>query len=464
MKKITTLALGLLLPCLCMAQTVSIVGSRFVKPETNKGDTPITVHYEGSTASKDWVGIYKTNQVNITETDGVESVVLGGNNDKTSYRWFYTDAVASADVSNKWISNYVLGEGCYLVMFFPNDGYNITSHEYLIVTPYTDFTMSTDKKVYAVGDPVVVTWSGAPANAEDWIGIYHEGHTPGGKDPGGKEQVSTSYRYVNENGGATGSMTLNVLGTPNYNLHDNNPDEPGEYYVTYLLNNGYTELFEHKFARVPYTIATTYKETDTNNSFDTSLTTVGIRRTIKVGYNTVCLPFSLTAEQVAAAFGTGTKVYAFSENSDDANNATINFTETNTISANVPVLVKATKASDSQVFENVTVVDVTDAKVAGKNFDFVGTYAPMTVAEGDYFIGGGKLYKSKGATSMNAFRAYIQAKTDAPVKMFIGDFETSINELNANPDLSEATFNVAGQRIAGMQKGINIVNGKKVLK
>lgn len=455
MKKITTLALGLLLPCLCMAQTVSIVGSRFVKPETTKGTTAITVHYEGSTDSQDWVGIYKTDQVNITETDGVESVVLGGNGDKTSYRWFYTNAVASADVSS-WTSNYVLGEGCYLVLFFPKNGYNITSHEYLIVTPYTDFTMSTDKKVYAVGDPVVVTWSGAPANAKDWIGIYHEGHTPGGN-----EQISTSYRYVDGN---NGSMTLNVLGTPNYNLHGNNPDEPGEYYVTYLLNDGWTELFEHKFARVPYTIATTYKETDTNNSFDTSLTTVGIRRTINVGYNTVCLPFSLTAEQVAAAFGTGTKVYAFSENSDDANNATINFTETNTISANVPVLVKATKASDSQVFENVTVVDVTDAKVAGKNFDFVGTYAPMTVAEGDYFIGGGKLYKSKGATSMNAFRAYIQAKTDAPVKMFIGDFETSINELNANLGQGEAIYDVAGQRIAGMQKGINIVNGKKVLK
>lgn len=456
MKKITTLALGLLLPYLCMAQTVSIVGSRFVKPETTMGTTPITVHYEGSTASKDWVGIYKTDQVNITETDGVESVVLGGNGDKRSYRWFYTNAVASADVSS-WTINDVLEEGCYLVLFFPNDGYNITSHEYLIVTPYTDFTMSTDKKVYAVGDPVVVTWSGAPANAKDWIALYHKGHTPGGN-----EQRSTSYKYVD--GDINGSMTLNVPGTPNFDLHGNNPDEPGEYYVTYLLNDGYTELFEHKFARVPYTIATTYKETDTNNSFDTSLTTVGIRRTIKVGYNTVCLPFDLTAEQVAAAFGDGTKVYAFSENSDDANNATINFTETNTISANVPVLVKATKASESQVFENVTIVDAADARVEGKNFDFVGTYAPMTVAEGDYFIGGGMLYKSKGNTNMNAFRAYIQAKTDAPVKMFIGDFETSINELNANLGQGEAIYNVAGQRISKMQKGINIVNGKKILK
>ena len=88
----------------------------------------------------------------------------------------------------------------------------------------------------------------------------------------------------------------------------------------------------------------------------------------------------------------------------------------------------------------------------------------MTVAEGDYFIGGGKLYKSKGNTNMNAFRAYIQAKTDAPVKMFIGDFETSINELNANLGQGEAIYNVAGQRISKMQKGINIVNGKKVLR
>ena len=430
MKKIiTTLALGLLLPCLCMAQT-SISINRVWAPGEN-----ITIHYEGSNYAKDWVGIYKYN------------------NPSPSIQWIYAEN-ASGDLT----FNSLNEENLYYAGIYENDGYTELDRKYFIVCERAkNFKMSLDKEVYTVGEPITITWENAPAFDKDWIAIYHKGHTPGGN-----EQISTSYKYVD--GNINGSMTLNVPGTPNFNLHDGF-DEPGEYYITYLFKDGYYEVFD----RISYTVVKgtkTFNETFENTFAPAKLLAdVTISRTIKEGYNTVCLPFDLTAEQVAAAFGDGTKVYAFSENSDDANNATINFTETSTISANVPVLVKATKASDSQVFENVRIIGPTaDPKVEGKNFDFVGTYAPMTVAEGDYFIGGGKLYKSKGNTNMNAFRAYIQAKTDAPVKLFIGDFETSINELNATPDLSEATFNVAGQRIAGMQKGINIVNGKKILK
>ena len=88
----------------------------------------------------------------------------------------------------------------------------------------------------------------------------------------------------------------------------------------------------------------------------------------------------------------------------------------------------------------------------------------MTVAEGDYFIGNGALYKSAGNTSLKAFRAYIKAKTEASVKMFINgeEFETSISEINGVAE-NGIIYNLAGQRISKMQKGINIVNGKKVL-
>ena len=51
---------------------------------------------------------------------------------------------------------------------------------------------------------------------------------------------------------------------------------------------------------------------------------------------------------------------------------------------------------------------------------------------------------------------------------FEGDDATGIENVNsaldANHNFDGAIYNLAGQRISKMQKGINIINGKKVLK
>ena len=214
--------------------------------------------------------------------------------------------------------------------------------------------------------------------------------------------------------------------------------------------------------------AVAYNETANNTIEDEDVANVTMTRKIKEGYNTVVLPFDCTLGQVEAAFGTGTEVYEFSENSDDANAITVNFNKVaaGTISANVPVLIKATAASNEQVFNGVQVVAPTaDVNVAGKNIDFVGTYAPIAaIAEGDYFIGNGAIYKSAGNTSMKAFRAYLKVKNaNADVKLFIDGIETGISEINGTAVESGAIYNLAGQRVSNAQKGIYIVNGKKVI-
>ena len=216
--------------------------------------------------------------------------------------------------------------------------------------------------------------------------------------------------------------------------------------------------------------AVAYNDASANAITDVEVANVTISRNIKEGFNTVVLPFDLTASQVQAVFGSGTEVYAFSEDSYNPDDVTISFNKVvaGTITANVPVLVKATAASSAQVFEGVQVVAPTDeAKAEGRNFDFVGTYAPMTVAAGDYFIGNDALYKSTGTTNINAFRAYLKDKTTASgVKLFIDGEEIATGILtidNGQLTIDNAIYNLAGQRLQKIQKGINIVNGKKVL-
>jgi hypothetical protein len=217
--------------------------------------------------------------------------------------------------------------------------------------------------------------------------------------------------------------------------------------------------------------AVAYDEAVANTIEDVDVANVTMTRNIKEGFNTVVLPFNLTSSQVQTVFGTGTEVYAFSENSSDSHNVTINFNKVvaGTIDANVPVLVKATQASATQVFEGVQVVaPTTDVQVAGNIVTFKGIYAPITVAEGDYFIGNGALCESAGTTNLKAFRAYIDAQEAAGIRMFVGDeeIETGIETIDNRQQTTDngVIYNVAGQRIQKMQKGINIVNGKKLLK
>jgi hypothetical protein len=202
-----------------------------------------------------------------------------------------------------------------------------------------------------------------------------------------------------------------------------------------------------------------------------TLANVTVKRKIVEGLNAVSLPFALDAEQVAAMFGEGAVVYAFSEEADGTNSQ-INFNTKaeQTIEANVPVLVKATTASTTQSVNGV-IVKTAEAKAAGTNFDFVGNYnGAVTVAAGDYFVSSGKLYKSIGSTTLKGFRAFIQDKNPDvanEVKLFIDgdaidtDLPTAIDSINANTN-GEA-YDLSGRKVnAPTQKGVYIIGGKKV--
>ena len=122
-------------------------------------------------------------------------------------------------------------------------------------------------------------------------------------------------------------------------------------------------------------------------------------------------------------------------------------------------------AGTSYTFHNKT-IKTNEAKATGVNVDFVGTYAAeTTVKAGDYFIGGNKLWKSTGATTIKGTRAYIDAKNAASVKFFIDGLATSISEINGSAAADQgAIYNLGGQRVNKAQKGIFIINGKKVVK
>lgn len=119
--------------------------------------------------------------------------------------------------------------------------------------------------------------------------------------------------------------------------------------------------------------------------------------------------------------------------------------------------------------EEVTLYSAGSETVLAGN-KFVGTTAPVYFSEvGEaYGLSGKTFVKNSAAGTIGAGKAYIPVVAiPTEVKSFTFVFEdlaTGITETRqATREEVEAIFNLAGQRLNKMQKGVNIVNGRKVL-
>ena len=74
-------------------------------------------------------------------------------------------------------------------------------------------------------------------------------------------------------------------------------------------------------------------------------------------------------------------------------------------------------------------------------------------------------YKAETGSTIAAGKAYLEIASSVKAFTFIFDEDaTGLSDMSDMSDQSDIIFNLAGQRINKMQKGINIVGGKKVLR
>ncbi len=141
----------------------------------------------------------------------------------------------------------------------------------------------------------------------------------------------------------------------------------------------------------------------------------------------------------------------------------MNYTQiTGAVKGGVGMLLKGTAGA------TVSLTSVDSDNVPSGN-KFVGTLAPTFVEAGAvYGLSGDTFVKSKSAGNVKANKAYIPAsELPADAKSFIFVFEdetTGIRTMETHSaEEVKAIFNIAGQRLQNLQKGINIVGGKKIL-
>lgn len=209
---------------------------------------------------------------------------------------------------------------------------------------------------------------------------------------------------------------------------------------------------------------------------------VTLKRTLYAdgGWNTLCLPFSLTDEQTKAAFGNDVELRTLAS----FDGKTLTFAEAAGITAGVPCLIKVSKVAENNTY-TFTGVSVKAIKADNDKYDmdethtFLGIYAPMDVAtkfekEGNaLFLGAAnKFYKAKAGTTMKAFRAFflVPASTDTQaLRAVIDGTTTGIDDLNIDTVKADGrVYNLNGQCVGysleGLKAGIYIQNGKKVIK
>ena len=219
------------------------------------------------------------------------------------------------------------------------------------------------------------------------------------------------------------------------------------------------------------------------------------RTLIKDGnWNTLCLPFNFTAEQIAAHTDfAGAKLMELNTNGKNGFDATdgtlyLAFKEATAINAGVPYLVKWDAAGadfTSPVFFGVTINATATTMVSDHDDELaevqmVGCYSPVPVNANDksiLFMGDNNtLYYSTENRNIRSCRAYfsvpyINQTPGAKARAFVLNFDdeeaTGILEISADSKekKDDAWYSLAGVRLSGKptQRGMYINKGNKVI-
>jgi hypothetical protein len=217
---------------------------------------------------------------------------------------------------------------------------------------------------------------------------------------------------------------------------------------------------------------------------DRSLTKAG-------SWNTLCLPFSMTAEQIAASDFSDAVIKELDNSSSGTSLAadgtlTLKFITATSIEAGKPYIVRWNGSNglvNPVVFCSVNLTSTTPTAVASYDgtVTFVGTYSPALLPRNvktNLYMGAGNTlyYPNVDNFYVNACRSYFQLNPSvaAEVRAFVFDFEeddadalSEYSEYSDYSDNKKGIYDLSGRCIANGQKptvkGLYIVNGKKIM-
>ena len=309
-------------------------------------------------------------------------------------------------------------------------------------------------------------------------------------DETGKPQKSIDYKAGNDatfKEGTDASYTINKLAACRYGFDV----KAGKTYV--LFQNNETLGFYGFTFGASSTEETTVSISQTDGYIYEAKNnaTVTLTKPLKANvWNAICLPFSMTEQQVRNAFGEDARIAEFKKVDESGKKAVASFGMHyyQLITAGKPCLIKPSQVSDTYTISGVTI----DAEKAltivdsNKKFDFVGTYATTSMPVNSHFLGSndGKLYYITANKEISGLKAFLKpAENNSGAKLSIA-FDSTVNDQDnnttgieaikdyteqdaANSSANKGIYNINGQFMgtnpAILPQGIYVKNGKKFI-
>ena len=310
-------------------------------------------------------------------------------------------------------------------------------------------------------------------------------------DETGKPQKSIDYKAGNDatfKEGTDASYTINKLAACRYGFDV----KAGKTYV--LFQNNETLGF-YGFTFGASSTEATNVSISQNNGYTYEAknnATVTLTKPLKANvWNAICLPFSMTEQQVRNAFGEDARIAEFKKVDESGKKAVASFGMHyyQLITAGKPCLIKLSQVNENDTYtiKGVTIDAEKALTIADSNnlFDFVGTYAPTIMPANSHFLGSndGKLYYITADKKISGLKAFFQPVSTSNAKLSIAfdstdnDFDNNTTGIEAIKDYTEqdaanssankGIYNINGQFMgtnpAILPQGIYVKNGKKFI-
>lgn len=221
-------------------------------------------------------------------------------------------------------------------------------------------------------------------------------------------------------------------------------------------------------------------------------TTVTLTKPLKANvWNAICLPFSMTEQQVRNAFGEEARIAEFKKVDESGKKAVASFGMHyyQLITAGKPCLIKPSQVNENDTYtiKGVTIDAEQALTIADSNnlFNFVGTYASTTMPANSHFLGSndGKLYYITADKEISGLKAFFKPVSTSNAKLSIAfdstdnDFDNNTTGIEAikdymdqdaaNSSANKGIYNINGQFMgtnpAILPQGIYVKNGKKFI-
>ncbi|MBQ7530911.1 MAG: hypothetical protein IJT12_04325 [Paludibacteraceae bacterium] len=192
----------------------------------------------------------------------------------------------------------------------------------------------------------------------------------------------------------------------------------GEYVVKIVNTYNYSHGRVRNIAAIvapPVSISETAEDLDDITNGET--TDVQLTRSLNGGeYNTICLPFAVSAAEMARVFpGAKVKQLTSSSLEEDGYALYLNFSDASSMEAGKPYLINPAEDIDNPKFVGVT-INKTLNSTSTDNADFIGTFIKQTIDGNvnNLFLGSdNKLQFSSADITIKGLRAYFTLKAGA---------------------------------------------------